>query len=175
VTLHDEVTSYVWNLCYFHISQLKYSMCSRDIWLHKNQKQEVSSGWDGRARAIWAEKWELLCPFLSGKLRSNLTKCRLGQVLPPYQVVSWSIPAMGRKWGAVMPAPFSKGKLGLHVTECGRLCPTVWPQYIGWQWRNFFTSAVFRHFVGQALRNVCSSDVSRRQFLNKIATVRKFS
>ena len=41
--------------------------------------------------------------------------------------------------------------------------------YIGWQWRNFFKSAAFRHFVGQALRNVCCSDVSRRQFLNKIA------
>ena len=38
--------------------------------------------------------------------------------------------------------------------------------YIGWQWRNFFISAVFRHFVGQALRNVCYSDVSRRHFLN---------
>jgi len=39
--------------------------------------------------------------------------------------------------------------------------------YIGWQWRNFFISAVLRHFVGQALRNVCCSDVSRRHFLNK--------
>jgi len=47
--------------------------------------------------------------------------------------------------------------------------------YIGWQWRNFFISAVFRHFVGQALRNVCCSDVSRRYFLNKIAIVRTFS
>jgi len=47
--------------------------------------------------------------------------------------------------------------------------------YIGWQWRNFFTSAVFRHFVGQALRNVCCSDVSRRHFLNKTAIVRTFS
>jgi len=47
--------------------------------------------------------------------------------------------------------------------------------YIGWQWRNFFISAVFRHFVGQALRNVCYSDVSRRHFLNKIAIVRTFS
>jgi len=44
-----------------------------------------------------------------------------------------------------------------------------------WLWRNFFISAVFRHFVGQALRNVCYSDVSRRHFLNKIATVRTFS
>jgi len=47
--------------------------------------------------------------------------------------------------------------------------------YIGWQWRNFFISAVFRHFVGQALRNVCCSDVSRCHFLNKIAIVRTFS
>jgi len=47
--------------------------------------------------------------------------------------------------------------------------------YIGWQWRNFFISAVFRHFVGQALLNVCCSDVSRRHFLNKIAIVRTFS
>jgi len=31
-------------------------------------------------------------------------------------------------------------------------------------------SAVFRHFVGQALRNVCYSDISKRHFLNKIAT-----
>jgi len=46
--------------------------------------------------------------------------------------------------------------------------------YIGWQWRNFFISAVFRHFVGHALRNVCCSDVSRRHFLNKIAIVRTF-
>ena len=44
-----------------------------------------------------------------------------------------------------------------------------------WQWRNFFTSAVFRHFVGQALRNVCYSDDSRRYFLNKIAIVRTCS
>ena len=48
-------------------------------------------------------------------------------------------------------------------------------KYTGWQWRNFFISAVFRHFVGQALRNVWCSDVSRRHFLNKIATVRTFS
>ena len=41
--------------------------------------------------------------------------------------------------------------------------------------RNFFILAVFRHFVGQALRNVCYSDVSRRHFLNKIAIVRTFS
>ena len=41
--------------------------------------------------------------------------------------------------------------------------------YIGWQWRNFFISAVFRYFVGQALRNGCCSDVSRRHFFNKIA------
>jgi len=47
--------------------------------------------------------------------------------------------------------------------------------YIGWQWSNLFISAVFRHFVGQALRNVCYSDVSRRHFLNKIAMVRTFS
>jgi len=47
--------------------------------------------------------------------------------------------------------------------------------YIGWQWRNFFISAVFRHFMGQALRNVCCSDASRRHFLNKIAIVRTFS
>jgi len=47
--------------------------------------------------------------------------------------------------------------------------------YIGWQWRNFFISTVFRHFVGQALRNVCCSDVSRRHFLNKIAIIRTFS
>jgi len=47
--------------------------------------------------------------------------------------------------------------------------------YIGWEWRNFFISAVFRHFVGQALRYVCYSDVSRRHFLNKIAIVRTFS
>jgi len=42
---------------------------------------------------------------------------------------------------------------------------------MGWQWRNFFISAVFRHFVGQALRNVCRSDISRRHFLNEIAMV----
>jgi len=47
--------------------------------------------------------------------------------------------------------------------------------YIGRQWRNFFISAVFRHFVGQAMRNICYSDVSRRHFLNKIATTRTFS
>jgi len=29
--------------------------------------------------------------------------------------------------------------------------------YIGQRWRNFFISAVFCHFVGQALRNVCYS------------------
>jgi len=37
------------------------------------------------------------------------------------------------------------------------------------------SSAVFCHFVGQALRNVCYSDVNRRHFLNKIAIVRTFS
>ena len=47
--------------------------------------------------------------------------------------------------------------------------------YIGWQWRNFFMSAVFRHFVGQPLWNVCYSDVCRRHFLNMIAIVRTFS
>jgi len=46
---------------------------------------------------------------------------------------------------------------------------------IGWQWHNFFISAVLRHFVGQALRNVCYSDVSRRHFLNKVAILRTFS
>jgi len=35
-------------------------------------------------------------------------------------------------------------------------------------------TAVFVHFVGQALRYVCHSDVSRRHFLNKIAIVRTF-
>jgi len=44
-----------------------------------------------------------------------------------------------------------------------------------WQWCNFCPSAVFRHFVGQALRNVCYSDVSRRHFLNKTAIVRTIS
>jgi len=59
----------------------------------------------------------------------------------------------------------------------GALCST--PQSladannIGWQWRNFLIAAVFRHFVGQALRNRYS-DVSRRHFLNKIAIVRTF-
>ena len=48
-------------------------------------------------------------------------------------------------------------------------------EYIGWQWRNFCISAVFRHIVGQALQNVCCSDVSRRHFLNKMAIVRTFS
>jgi len=43
-------------------------------------------------------------------------------------------------------------------------------EYIGWRWRNFFISAVFRLFVGQALRNVCCSDV-RCHFLNKIADI----
>jgi len=38
-----------------------------------------------------------------------------------------------------------------------------------------FISAVFRHFVGQALQNVGYSDVSRSHFLNKIAIVRTFS
>ena len=48
--------------------------------------------------------------------------------------------------------------------------------YIGWQWRNIFISAVSaRHFVVQALRNVCCSDISRRHFLNNIAIVRTFS
>jgi len=47
--------------------------------------------------------------------------------------------------------------------------------YTGWQWRNFFISAVFRHFVGQGLRNVCYSGVSRRHFLNNIAIVPTFS
>jgi len=47
--------------------------------------------------------------------------------------------------------------------------------YIGCQWRNFFTSAVFRHFVGQTLRNVCHSDASWRHFLNLVAIVRTFS
>jgi len=49
------------------------------------------------------------------------------------------------------------------------------PLHIRWQWRNFSISAVFRHFMGQALRNVCCSDVSRRHFLNKIAIVWTFS
>jgi len=31
--------------------------------------------------------------------------------------------------------------------------------YIGWQWRNFFISAVFRHFVGQAL---CVPNLKKR-------------
>jgi len=47
--------------------------------------------------------------------------------------------------------------------------------YIGWQCRNFFISAVFRHFVEQALWNDCYSDVSRRHFVNKMAIVRTFS
>jgi len=47
--------------------------------------------------------------------------------------------------------------------------------YIGWQWRNFYLSAVFRHFMGQALQNVCYSDVRKRHFLNKIAIIRTFS
>jgi len=41
--------------------------------------------------------------------------------------------------------------------------PLIFIVYIGWQWRNFFISAVFRHFVGQALRNVrflTSADVT---------------
>jgi len=37
--------------------------------------------------------------------------------------------------------------------------------YIGWQWRNFFISAVF----------CCYSDVSRRHFLNKVPILRTFS
>jgi len=61
------------------------------------------------------------------------------------------------------------------------LAKVVEKLYIGWQWRNIFISAVFRHFVGQALQNVCYSDVylysdvSRRHFLDKIAIIRTFS
>jgi len=36
--------------------------------------------------------------------------------------------------------------------------------YIGWEWRNFFISYLcqlfFRHFVRQARRNVCYSDIT---------------
>jgi len=45
---------------------------------------------------------------------------------------------------------------------------TYFRLYIGWPWRNFFISAVFRHSVGQAVRNVCYSDVSRCHFLLSI-------
>jgi len=61
------------------------------------------------------------------------------------------------------------------VWPCWQLAPPIVYIYIGWQWRNFFISAVFRHFVGQALQNDCYSDVSRRHFLSKIAIVRTFS
>ena len=41
------------------------------------------------------------------------------------------------------------------------ICPML---YIGWQWRNFFISYLcllfFRHFVGQALRNVSYSNIA---------------
>jgi len=39
----------------------------------------------------------------------------------------------------------------------------------------FLRMSCFPPFLGQALRNVCCSDVSRRHFFNKIATVRTFS
>jgi len=82
-----------------------------------------------------------------------------------------------------------------HDVQCGWRLMTSWPQSstssycsselhsfngsfnaytIGWQWRNFFIWAVFRHFVRQGLRNVCYFDVSRRHFLNKIVIVKNF-
>ena len=64
---------------------------------------------------------------------------------------------------------------GLALPQRGAVCPIFGScLYIGWQWRNFFISADFRHFVGQALRNVCYSDVSRRHFLNNTAIAHIF-
>jgi len=50
-----------------------------------------------RARAKWAEKHGggLLCPFPRGEPGPHLTQCRLGRVLLPYQVASWSIQPFG--------------------------------------------------------------------------------
>jgi len=41
-----------------------------------------------RARAKWAEKSGLLCPFLWGGLGPHITQCGLGRSLPPCQLAS---------------------------------------------------------------------------------------
>jgi len=44
-----------------------------------------------RARTKWAEKCGAAVPLFVGDLGLQLTQCRLGRGLPPYQVASWSI------------------------------------------------------------------------------------
>jgi len=63
-------------------------------------------------------------PFFGEVKRGpNLTKRRLGQGLPPYQVASWSMQPFGRngyrpKIGGL--CPFRGGELGPHLTQCGQ-------------------------------------------------------
>jgi len=61
-------------------------------------EQELTSCWDGRPfgpNRHGPKSGGLLCPFPWGELGSNLTQCRLGRGLSPYQVASWSVQAYG--------------------------------------------------------------------------------
>jgi len=74
------------------------------------------------SQQTWAQNWEgALSPFWGGEL--GLTKCRLGQGLPPYQVASWSIQLFvhnryGQKiWGL---CPFGGGRAGSTSNNVAR-------------------------------------------------------
>ena len=75
------------------------------------------------ARWTWAENCRGSALFGEGQLGPHLTKCRLGQGLPSYQVASWSIEPFGHnRYGPKIEvcAPLREGDLGPHLTECGQ-------------------------------------------------------
>jgi len=114
-----------------------------------------------------------------------------GSLENPYRVLvkcDWTSFSISYDWGATRQNvsklaagvdQFEPRFQGKGSSRCQYIVTTqkaiIALQLLRWQWLNFFISAVFRHFVGQALRNVCYSDVSRRRFLNEIAIVRTFS
>jgi len=91
-----------------------------------------------RARAKWAKKVGGCCAPFRGGAGSHLTQCRLGQGLPPYQVVSWSIqpfdhnrhrPQFADLHASVhKPQKRGGGCCAPFCGEAGFLSDTMWPR-----------------------------------------------
>jgi len=103
------------------------------------------------AVVVGATSSECFCSFFkavrqvlgSQALDRREKSCRELKLVPPAVEYNSTILFGLRTGGGALPG-------GYRAYKC---------VYIGWQWRNFFISAVSRHFVGQALRSVCCSDI----------------
>jgi len=90
-TVVNAITSdIIWFIFSFHYDKVLKS-CQITI----NKSSAIAEMGDRLATIVMVRKVGLLCPFPLGELGPHLTQHCLGQGLPPYQVVSWSIQPFG--------------------------------------------------------------------------------